>query len=97
VKEQHRREVTNQSKGSNLNNLYKVHLVKTLIKLLIRGTYHRRFAPKYLQNYLDEYVFRFNRLQSKKIAKRFMHIVKQEARKSLILWPRIKWDLNPIS
>jgi hypothetical protein len=60
-KEQYRRETTNQSKSSDHENLYGVHLVTTLVKRLIRGTYQGRFEPKYLQNYLDEYVFRFNR------------------------------------
>ena len=57
--------------------LYGVHLVATLIKRLIRSTHQCRFEPKYLQNYLDEYVFRFNRRKSANIGKKFMRIVQQ--------------------
>jgi len=66
-------EKTIQSKESQ--NLYGTHLIASLIKRLIRGTYHGRFEPKYLQNYLDECVFRFNRRNSKSIGKKFMRIV----------------------
>jgi len=96
-KELHRREVTNQSKSANFENLYGVHLVTTLIKRLIRGTYHGRFEPKYLQNYLDEYVFRFNRRKSNNIGKKFMRIVQQVVRSAKITWPSIPWDMDPIS
>ena len=77
-------------------NLYGVHLVTTLIKRLIRGTYHGRLEPKYLQNYLDEYAFRFNRRKSKNIGKKFMRIVQQVVRSRKITWPSIQWDMDPI-
>jgi hypothetical protein len=96
-KEQHQRQVTNQSKSANFENLYGVHLVTTLIKRLIRGTHHGRFEPKYLQNYLDEYVFRFNRRKSKNIGKKFMRIVQQVVRSAKITWPSIQRDMDPIS
>ena len=57
--------------------LYKVPARKSYDR--IRGTSHGRFEPKYLQNYLDEYVFRFNCRKSKDIEKRFMRIVQQVA------------------
>ncbi len=41
-KKQYRRESTNQRKNANFENIYGVHLVTTLIKQLIRGTYHGR-------------------------------------------------------
>jgi ISXO2-like transposase domain len=96
-KEQHRHEKTNQSKSDDYENLYGVHLVTTLIKRLIRGTYHGRLEPKYLQNYLDEYAFRFNRRKSKNIGKKFMRIVQQVVRSRKITWPSIQWDMDPIS
>jgi hypothetical protein len=37
-----------------------VHLVASLVKRLIIGTFQGRFDPKHLQSYLDEYPFRFN-------------------------------------
>jgi hypothetical protein len=41
--EQFQREITNQSKSKDYDKLYGAHLVTTLIKRLIRGTYHGRF------------------------------------------------------
>lgn len=38
-----------------------IHLVASLVKRLIIGTFQGRFDPKHLQSYLDEYVFRFKR------------------------------------
>jgi transposase-like protein len=54
-----------------------VHLIASLVKRMIIGTHHGRFDPHYLQHYLDEYVFRFNRRNSKSIGKKFMRIVQQ--------------------
>jgi hypothetical protein len=68
-----------------------------LIKRLIRGTYHGRFEPKYLQNYLDEFVFRFNRRKSKSIGKKFMRIVQQALNSLKVTYDEIKWDIDPIS
>jgi len=44
---------------------------------MILGTFHGRFDPQYLQRYLDEYVFRFNRRTSKSVGKRFWRIMQQ--------------------
>jgi hypothetical protein len=38
-----------------------IHLVFSNLKTWIKGTHHGRIAPKHLQAYLNEYVFRFNR------------------------------------
>ena len=54
-----------------------VHLVVSLIKRVMLGTFQGRFEPKHLQSYLDEYVFRFNRRRSKSVGKKFMRIVQQ--------------------
>ncbi len=54
-----------------------VHIVASLVKRLILGTFQGRFDKKHLQRYLDEYVFRFNRRNSKSIGKKFMRIVQQ--------------------
>ena len=67
-----------------------VHLVASLVKRVILGTYQGRFDPKYLQNYLDEYVFRFNRRNSKFIGKKFMRIVQQTIGSAKITWYQIK-------
>jgi len=77
--------------------LYGVHLIASLVKRIIRGTSQGRFHPKYLQNILDEYVFRFNRRKSKYIGKKFMRIDQQVVVSSKLKWNEIKWDINPIS
>ena len=54
-----------------------VHLVISLVKRVILGTFQGRFDAEYLQRYLDEYVFRFNRRTCKSIGKRFWRIMQQ--------------------
>ena len=79
------------------SGLYGAHLIVSLVKRLIRSTFQGRLEPKYLQNYLDEYVFRFNRRKSKSIGKKFMRIVKQVVKSCKISNKEIQFDLNPIS
>jgi transposase-like protein len=54
-----------------------VHLVISLVKRVILGTFQGRFNAEYLQRYLDEYVFRFNRRTSKFPGQRFWRIMQQ--------------------
>lgn len=54
-----------------------VHMVASLIKRIYLGTYHGRLEKNYLQRYLDEYTFRFNRRNTKYVGKRFYRIVQQ--------------------
>jgi hypothetical protein len=56
-----------------------VHLVISLIKRLILGTFQGRVEQKYLARYLDEYVFRFNRRTTQSVGKRFWRMVQQLA------------------
>jgi len=67
-----------------------VHLIASLVKRLIIGTFQGRFDPRYLQHYMDEYVFRFNRRKSKNIGKKFMRIVEQIACSAKITCRQIK-------
>ena len=78
-------------------SLFGVHLVASLVKRLIRGTFQGRFEPKYLQNNLDEYVFRFNRRKSKSVGKIFMRLIQQVVKSTKITCKQIKWNLDPIS
>ncbi len=81
----------NQSQLNNEDDgLYGVHLIASMDKRLIRGTFQGRFEPKYLQNYLDEYVFRFNRRKTKYIRNKFMRIVQQVAKSAKIKCDEIK-------
>lgn len=67
-----------QSKAKDKSKtLQGVHLVSSLVKRLILGTFQGRFDKKHLQSYLDEYVFRFNRRTSTYVGKKFMRIVQQ--------------------
>ncbi len=66
-----------------------VHLIVSLVKRMIRGTHQGRFDPHYLQNYLDEYVFRFNRRTSRSIGKKFMRIVQQVITSSKITFSQL--------
>jgi hypothetical protein len=72
-------------------------LVTSLINRLTRGTFQGRFEPKYLQNYLDEYVFCFIRRKSKSIGKNFMRMAQQVVKSVKITYSEIKWDFEPIS
>jgi hypothetical protein len=54
-----------------------VHLLASLVKRLTLETFQGRFEPKYLQSYLDEYLFRFNRRNSKSVGKKFMRMMQQ--------------------
>jgi transposase-like protein/predicted RNA-binding Zn-ribbon protein involved in translation (DUF1610 family) len=47
------------------NPLPHVHLIISLLKRWILGTLHGSYNNKYLEYYLDEFVFRFNRRNSK--------------------------------
>lgn len=90
-------EITNQSKSGNYDKLFGAHLVTTLVKRMVRSTFQGRFDPKYLQNYLDEYVFRFNRRKSSNIGMKFMRIVQQAVKTAPIKWKNILWDIDPLS
>jgi hypothetical protein len=88
---------TYKSSTKGYKSLYGAHLVASQIKRLIWGTYEGRFEPKYLQNYIDEYVFRFNRRKSKSIGKKFMCTVQQLFKSVKVIYNEIKWNIDPIS
>ena len=56
----HRRIVVSAAEGQAHDHLPAVHLVFTLLKRLLTGTYHGGVG-RHLPAYLDEFVFRFNR------------------------------------
>jgi len=93
-KEQYRHQISNQSETGNRENLYGVHLFTSLIKRLIRCSYHGRFELKCLQNYLDECVFRFNHRKSKSIGKKFMCIVQQAVKSAKVTYTSIERKLS---
>jgi len=97
IKDQIHTPINQSISGKDDDRLYGVHLVASLVKRLIRSTHQGRFEPKFLQNYLDEFVFRFNRRKSKYIGKKFMRIIQQAANSVKIRWEDIRWDFDPIS
>lgn len=63
--------------GDNL--LPKAHLVASLLKRWLMGTYQGAVRPIHLDYYLDEYTFRFNRRTSRSRGKLFYRLVQQVA------------------
>jgi hypothetical protein len=72
-----------------------VHLVASLVKRLILGTFQGRFAPEHLQSYMDEYVFRFNRRTSRNVGKKFMRIAQQVVASSQMTVQNIVGGVSP--
>jgi hypothetical protein len=54
-----------------------VHLVISLLKRWIYGTHQGKISPKYLEYYLDEFAFRFNRKTSTYRGKLFYRLLQQ--------------------
>ena len=53
------------------------HLVTSLLKRWLLGTYQGAVQPTHLEYYLDEYTFRFNRRKSAARGKLFYRLVQQ--------------------
>jgi transposase-like protein len=66
--------------GTNDKNMLpNVHLISSLIKRWLLGTYQGALSPEYLDYYLDEYTFRFNRRKSNHRGKLFYRLIQQAA------------------
>jgi len=72
-----------------------VHRIASLVKRLILGTFQGRFGPEHLQNYMDEYVFRFNRRKSRNIGKKFMRIAQQVTSSTKMTYKQILGGTSP--
>jgi transposase-like protein len=57
--------------------LPRVHLVASLLKRWLLGTHHGAMSPDYMDYYLDEFTFRFNRRKSASRGKLFYRLVQQ--------------------
>lgn len=66
-------------KGYSLGDdpLYLCHLIISLFKRWLLGTYQGAVKPPHLDYYLDEYTFRFNRRKSRSCGKLFYRLVQQ--------------------
>ena len=69
-----------RSWGEADQRLPAVHLVFGLAKRWLLGTHHGAVGGKYLQRYLDEYVFRFNRRRAKSPAHGFARVLQNAVR-----------------
>ena len=88
---------SNQSRDKENPSLNSVRLVAYFVNRVMDSAFQGRSEPKYLQNYLGEFVFRLNRRKRKIIDKKFMRMVRQAVLSTKINYSDIKWDLDPIS
>jgi len=73
----HRPRVVSGSSQTASTLLPRVHRVAALLKRWLLGTYHGRVAHAHLDDYLNEFVFRFNRRLSRHRGKLFYRLVQQ--------------------
>ena len=73
----HERQVQSRQPTDADPLLPRVHLVISLLKRWLLGTHQGAIAPDYLQDYLDEFTFRFNRRTSASRGKLFYRLVEQ--------------------
>ena len=71
------REVIRDESDVGENLLPKTHLVASLLKRWLLGTYQGAVSPAHLDYYLDEYTFRFNRRTSASRGKLFYRLIQQ--------------------
>jgi hypothetical protein len=68
------------------------HMVFSLLKRWLIGTYQGGIHRKYLEFYLDEYVFRFNRRSSSSRGKLFRRLIEQSVITAPITRQTLKSD-----
>lgn len=66
-----------------------VHRVASLLKRWLDGTLQGAVRPEHLQSYLDEFVFRFNRRNSRKRGLLFFRLLEQAVRTDPISYRRL--------
>lgn len=69
--------------------LPRVHRIAALLKRWILGTHQGAIRPQYLNYYLDEFTFRFNRRTSRQRGKLFYRLVQQALRVDPVPWERV--------
>jgi transposase-like protein len=72
-------EIVREMSDIGTHLLPKAHLVASLLKRWLLGTYQGAVSTKHLDYYLDEYTFRFNRRTSKSRGKLFYRLLQQAA------------------
>jgi transposase-like protein len=76
--------------SSDKEALPHVHLIISLLKRWLLGTHQGGISSKYLDYYLDEYTFRFNRRKSGNRGKLFQRLIEQAVQTSPVKWNEIK-------
>jgi transposase-like protein len=71
-----------------------VHRVASLLKRWLLGTHHGAVAPRHVDYYLDEFVFRFNRRSSRSRGMLFYRLMEQAAVTAPVTYCDIR-DNNP--
>lgn len=61
--------------NKNMAVLNHAHRITSLVKRWFTGTFQGSIQPEHLQEYLDEYIFRFNRRNFKSIGQKFYRMV----------------------
>jgi transposase-like protein len=69
--------ITQKDKDAALRLLPRVHRIAGLLKRWLLGTHQGAVSPAYLDYYLDEYTFRFNRRKSRSRGKLFYRLLQQ--------------------
>ena len=78
----HDRQIQKQQPEEAPHLLPRVHRVISLLKRWLLGTHHGAIAHEHLQDYLDEFTFRFNRRRSASRGKLFYRLAQQSVRVS---------------
>jgi len=71
------RKIVRESENVGNDPLYHCHLIISLFKRWLLGTYQGAVKPNNIDYYLDEYTFRFNRRKSNSRGKLFYRLVQQ--------------------
>ncbi|WP_425411336.1 IS1595 family transposase [Marinospirillum minutulum] len=74
---EHRQTVHLRSTTPAHESMPGVHRVASLLQRWMMGTHHGAVQPRQLDNYLNEYVFRFNRRKSKSRSLLFYRLLQQ--------------------
>ena len=69
-----------------------VHLIAALLKRWLLGTHQGAVGPHYLDYYLDEFTFRFNRRKSRQRGKLFYRLVQQAVLVDPVTWDQVAGD-----
>jgi transposase-like protein/Zn ribbon nucleic-acid-binding protein len=77
------------------NPLPRVHRVASLLKRWMLGTHQGAIQPSYLDYYLDEYTFRFNRRTSRSRGKLFYRLAQQAVAIDPVTESRIRGGKQP--